>query len=214
MDRSAEVATLRAGGDLVSIEITLAAFLTLAIYSFLAGDNPFYRFAEHLLVGLTIGYTLVVTVKSVLWPQSLSPVVSGDWLSIIPLVLGGLILLRLTRRWASWSRIPLALVVGGGAGVAIPAMLQARILTQMDATISGASSWTGWLILVGVVTTLSYFVFTREHRGVWGGAARVGRVFMMVFFGATFAYTVMSRVALLIGRLEFLMGDWLGLLGS
>jgi hypothetical protein len=37
---------------------------------------------------------------------------------------------------------------------------------------------------------------------------------MMVFFGATFAYTVMSRVALLIGRLEFLLGDWLGLLSS
>ena len=45
-------------------------------------------------------------------------------------------------------------------------------------------------------------------------ATKAGRYFMMVFFGATFAYTVMSRVALLIGRLEFLLGDWLGLLRS
>jgi hypothetical protein len=36
--------------------------------------------------------------------------------------------------------------------------------------------------------------------------------YMMVFFGATFGYTVMSRVSLLIGRMEFLLGDWLGLL--
>jgi hypothetical protein len=198
----------------MTLEITLTAFLTLAIYSFLAGDNPFYRFAEHLLVGLTIGYTLVVTLKSVIWPQCLSPIGDGDLTAIIPLVLGVLILLRMSRRLAPWSRIPLALVVGGGAGVAIPAMLQARILSQMGATISGTDSWAGAIILLGVVTTLTYFVFTREHRGLWGGTARAGRFFMMVFFGATFAYTVMSRVALLIGRLEFLLGDWLGVLKS
>jgi len=198
----------------MTIQVTLTALLTLAIYSFLAGDNPFYRFAEHLLVGLTIGYTLVVTIKSVIWPQCAIPIGNGQFSSIIPLVLGLLILLRLSRSLAPWSRIPLALVVGGGAGVAIPAMLQARVLSQMEATISGAGSVTGWIILIGVVTTLTYFVFTREHRGPWGAAARSGRLFMMVFFGATFAYTVMSRVALLIGRLEFLLGDWIGLLGN
>ena len=195
-------------------EVSVTAVLTLAIYSFLAGDNPFYRFAEHLLVGLTIGYTLVVTLKSVIWPQAIQPVARGEIGAIVPLVLGGLILLRLSRRWAGWSRVSLALVVGGGAGVAIPAMLKARVLDQMAATVSGAGTWTGWIILIGVVATLTYFVFTREHTGAWGTSARLGRYFMMAFFGATFAYTVMSRVALLIGRLEFLFGGWLGLLRS
>jgi len=196
------------------IETTTTALLTLAIYSFLAGDNPFYKFAEHLLVGLTIGYTLVVTLKSVIWPQAILPVTQGQFQAIGPLLLGGLILLRPFRRWAGWSRISLALVVGGGAGVAIPAMLKARVLDQMAATVTGATAWGGWIILIGVLATLTYFVFTRAHRGAWGTSARLGRYFMMVFFGATFAYTVMSRVALLIGRLEFLMGDWLGLLRS
>jgi len=196
------------------IETTTTALLTLAMYSFLAGDNPFYKFAEHLLVGLTIGYTLVVTLKSVIWPQAILPVTQGQFQAIGPLLLGGLILLRPFRRWAGWSRISLALVVGGGAGVAIPAMLKARVLDQMAATVTGATTWGGWIILIGVLATLTYFVFTRAHRGAWGTSARLGRYFMMVFFGATFAYTVMSRVALLIGRLEFLMGDWLGLLRS
>jgi hypothetical protein len=196
------------------IETTTTAILTLAIYSFLAGDNPFYKFAEHLLVGLTIGYTLVVTVKSVIWPQALLPITHGEIQSIAPLILGILILLRLIPRWSGWSRISLALVVGGGAGVAIPAMLKARVLDQMAATATGVTSWAGWVILIGVLATLTYFVFTRQHTGLWGTSARFGRYFMMVFFGATFAYTVMSRVALLIGRLEFLLGDWLGLLRS
>ena len=34
----------------------------------------------------------------------------------------------------------------------------------------------------------------------------------MVAFGASFGYTVMARVSLLIGRLEYLFSDWLGLL--
>ncbi|MBI5869004.1 MAG: hypothetical protein HZB43_12085 [candidate division Zixibacteria bacterium] len=196
------------------LETTTTALLTLAIYSFLAGDNPFYKFAEHLLVGLTIGYTLVITLKSVIWPQAIIPMTRGEMPSLVPLLLGCLILLRLVPRWAGWSRISLALVVGGGAGVAIPAMLKARVLDQMAATANGVTSWAGWIILIGVLATLTYFVFTRAHRGAWGTSARIGRYFMMVFFGATFAYTVMSRVALLIGRLEFLMGDWLGILRS
>lgn len=195
-------------------ETTTTALLTLAIYSFLVGDNPFYKFAEHLLVGLTIGYTLVVTVQSVIWPQAISPIAGGDFSAVVPLLLGVMVMLRLIRRWAPWSRVPLALVVGAGAGVAIPAMLQARVLKQMSATIVGAGPPNGWIILAGVVMTLSYFIFSRRHEGAWGAAAGAGRYFMMVFFGATFAYTVMSRVALLIGRLEFLLGDWLGLLKS
>ena len=75
------------------IETTTTALLTLAIYSFLAGDNPFYKFAEHLLVGLTIGYTLVITLKSVIWPQAILPVTHGEIPSVVPLVLGCLILL-------------------------------------------------------------------------------------------------------------------------
>lgn len=195
-------------------ETTSTALLTLAVYSFLMGDNPFYKFAEHLLVGLTIGYTLVVTVKSVIWPQTIIPVANGQFGALIPLLLGVMVLLRLIKRWAPWSRVPLALVVGAGAGVAIPAMLQARVLKQMSATVAGAGTLNGWIILAGVVMTLSYFVFSRRQEGAWGAASHAGRYFMMVFFGATFAYTVMSRVALLIGRLEFLLGDWLGLLKS
>lgn len=196
----------------MSLELTITAVLTLAIYSFLAGDNPVYRLVEHLLVGLTIGYSLVVTVRSVIMPQAIAPLGAGEWEAVVPLILGAAMFLRLNRRLGGWSQIPLAIVVGAGAGVALPAMLKARVLTQMTATVSGAETLNGIVILVGVAATLAYFVFSREHTGVWGGITRGGRYFMMVFFGATFAYTVMSRMALLIGRLEFLLGDWLGLL--
>jgi len=89
---------------------------------------------------------------------------------------------------------------------------QSVTYVQLAATISGGTDTNGLIIFVGVAATLAYFVFTRFHRGAWGGIAAGGRYFMMVFFGATFAYTVMSRMALLIGRLEFLLGDWMRVL--
>ncbi|MEW5701426.1 MAG: hypothetical protein AB1792_04270 [Candidatus Zixiibacteriota bacterium] len=197
------------GGDALSWETTLTALLTLAIYTFLVGDNPIYRFAERLLVGLSLGYSLVITVRSVLIPQAVAPLARGDATALVPILLGGAMFLRFWSPARPWSRIPLALVIGAGAGAAIPAMLQARVLAQMGATISGSTTLDGLVIMIGVLATLTYFIFSREHAGLTGHVTRIGRYFMMIFFGATFAYTIMSRMALLIGRVEFLLGDWL-----
>lgn len=197
----------------MNLETSITALLTLAIYSFLAGDNPIYRFAEHLLVGLTLGYSLVITVSSIIMPEVISPLATGEWQAAFPLLLGSMMFLRLVPRARGWSQIPMAIIIGCGAGLALPAMLKARVVQQLGATIEGVGSVDGILILIGVATTLVYFIFTRRDSGAAGFTSRIGRVFMMVFFGATFAYTVMSRMTLLIGRLEFLLGDWLGLLG-
>ena len=65
------------------------------------------------------------------------------------------------------------------------------------------------LILIGVVSVLVYFFFSVEHRGVVGGISKVGIWFLMISFGASFGYTIMARLSLLIGRIRFLLDDWL-----
>ncbi len=190
----------------------VAAILTLAIFSFLYKENPFFRFAEHLLVGLSAGYFVVTGVQGTFLPKVWEPLKSGDWLIVIPGALIIMILGRLTEKTRPLSRIPLALIVGAGAGLAIPAMLQARVLGQIKATIKPLDSISSVLILAGVIATLIYFVFSREHKGWWGRLATIGTWYLMIFFGATFGNTVMSRISLLIGRLEFLLGDFLGLI--
>lgn len=185
----------------------VAALLTLFIFSFLYRENPFFRFAEHLLVGLSAGYFTVVAVRGTFVPKVVEPLKTGDFWVVIPFVLIILILGRLTEKTRPASRVPLALIIGAGAGVAVPALLQARILVQLGATMKPLDSFTNTLILIGVVTTLIYFYFSREHKGWWGRLAAVGTWYLMIFFGATFGNTVMSRISLLIGRLEFLFGD-------
>ena len=193
----------------------IAGVLTLAIFSFLYRDNPIYKMAESLLIGVSIGYFLVITWTNSLQGLLFNPLFTeGKLTLIIPFVLGILMFSRFSRKTAPLSRIPIAVLIGSGAGVAIPAMLDARTLRQMSATVAPLLTESGMpdisviVVLLGVLCTLAYFYFSREHAGALGQAAKIGTWFLMIFFGTTFGYTVMSRMSTFIGRVEFLLSDF------
>lgn len=200
-----------------TLGIWIAALLTIAIYSFLYKDNPFYKFAEHLLVGLSVGFLIVIAFKDTVVPKVIDPLfVHKRLLVIIPVLLGLLMFTRFWKQHAWLSRPALALYIGFGAGVSIPAFMQSYILAQMKATISPFTQIVNFgdilnavVVLVGLATTLIYFYFSKKHEGGFGVLAKVGIYFLMIFFGATFGFTVMARVSLLIGRVSFLLRDWL-----
>jgi hypothetical protein len=179
----------------------IAAFLTLCVFSFLYRDNPFYRFAEHLFVGAAAGYLLAVNYQNVIRPNVIGELNQGNMLPLVPLALGIILLGRL------WPRT---------SGIAIPSYLQAQIFAQLaDQVKPFAPGWgaiNSALILIGFITVLSYFFFSAPHKGLHGFSARIGIWFLMVAFGASFGYTVMARVSLLIARVQFLLRDWLHLL--
>jgi hypothetical protein len=116
-------------------------------------------------------------------------------------------------------------VLGYSSGAYIPRAIDAQILQQLRATIVTRSSFTstlaapGWqlgiwsiIIALGVIATVAYFFFSAEQKGILKPISRIGIIFIMVGFGASFGYTVMARISLFIGRLQFLLEDWLGLL--
>lgn len=202
----------------MDISTFIAGILTLAILTFLYKDNPVYKMAESLLVGVSIGYVLVITWSNTLMAMLFEPLFSGnDYWLIIPFVLGLFMLGRFHSKTSELSRIPIAVMIGSGAGVAIPAMLYARTLKQMSNTViplvdsAGMPNISGIVVIIGVLSTLSYFYFSREHKGYFGKAAKLGTYFLMIFFGTTFGYTVMSRMSTFIGRMEFLLTDFLKL---
>lgn len=194
----------------MDIGILTSALLTLFIFSFLYKDNPFYKFAEHLLVGISVGYFLVIAINTTVLPTLFLPLFKeGNLLYIIPGILGFFMFLRFFPKISWVSRISLALIIGAGAGVSIPAVIEAQIMAQMKASMLKFTSFDGIVVMTALCTTLIYFFFSKKHTGWFGAPAKVGTWFLMVFFGATFGYTVMSRISLLIGRLQFLLGDFL-----
>lgn len=221
------------------VGLWLQAVLTFAILSFLIADNPFYKFAEHVFVGISAGYGVVLVWHEAVLPillYRIFPTLSGDlanpdyWV-IVPSVLGLMMIARFIPRYAWLSRWPIAFVVGVTTGASIPVGVQASILEQMHGTIkpllyhrpgvltdnpfgmdySGLAILTACnalLLIVGVVCTLSYFYFSHEHKRLLGVTSRIGIWFLMVAFGAGFGNTVMARISLLIGRVQFLLYDW------
>jgi hypothetical protein len=203
-----------------TISTWIAALLTLAIFSFLYRENPIYRFAEHLLVGVSAGYYLVQYLYSSVYKKLWVPVFQeGQWALLPGGFLGVLLLLRLHRRTAWLSRYAIAFYVAAWSGYLIPSIVQALVLTQIRGTIIGPYTseigvWdyiSSWLILSGVVSILVYFYFSHEHRGAIRGISKVGITFLMIGFGASFGYTIMGRITLLVGRFQFLFYDWLHL---
>ena len=211
-----------------SFGIWVAAFLTLSIYSVLYRDNPFYRFAEHLFVGVSVGYGIVLSIYQGFIPFAWKPfaaAVTGESMSgfikLIPICIGLLFFARLSPRHTWLIRYPIAILIGFGSGIAIPNVLRANIFEQTRGTVApfaeiAAGTLSGWgifeavLMVVGVICTLTYFFFSVEHRGPVKWLSKVGIAFLMIGFGSAFGNTVMGRVALLIQRVDFLLNDWIG----
>ena len=215
---------------------TFAAFLTLATFSFLYKDNPFYKFAEHLVVGTSAGYFVII-----LWHNGLirklmfERLDDGTWYLfwldsskpwfIIPAILGILMWTRFSKKYSWVSRWPLALYIGIGAGVAVPQEMSARVNQQLYAMMSGID-WANFLghghfnlldmtsglsqviVFAGTLCALIYFYFSKAHTGVLGAAAKFGIWILMIGFGASFGFTVMARISLFINRIQFMDQQW------
>jgi hypothetical protein len=214
----------------------LAALFTLFILSFLYGDNPLYKLAEAIFVGVSAAYWMVVgfwtgivqNLFSKLAPDLVrSSVLPGlpesqeqELIYLVPLLLSVLMLMRLSPVGGWISRWALAFFIGATAGIRLLGYLQGDFIRQVQSTMlplvvvgtqgfDFSASLQNLTIVVGVLSCLVYFFFSIEHKGVVGGVSRLGIWFLMITFGAGFGYTVMGRIALMAQRLEFLADDWL-----
>jgi hypothetical protein len=204
----------------------VAALLTLAVLSFLYRDNPVFRFAESLFAGVSLGYYVSLAVDQTLRPNLFEPLrdnfaANNDLL--IAGVLGALLYMRYVPRIGWVARYGLAVYVAYYIGVEFTRKVHGEVLPQMGRTIQPLNQWSftslgaflgspsflSLMAIVGTYSVLVYFFFSKEQGPVTRRISRVGIWFLMVSFGAAFGFTVMGRVALLIGRINFLIYDWL-----
>ena len=216
----------------LTLSVWVGALITLCCFSFLYRDNPFYRFAEHLFVGVSAGYYFsLISFHQVLKPNLLAKIMPAQFASgaaanatpeymlLIPGFMGLLMLFRFSANYSWVSRFTVAFVMGVSTGLAIVYSAQQYLIPQVAKAIRPIvvagdffQSFSNLVLVVGSVACLFYFFFSTDHRGpVYGNVARVGIWYLMVSFGAAFGATVMGRISLLIGRFQFLLSDWLGI---
>jgi len=203
--------------QLPGIGTWIAAFLTLFVFSFLYRDNTLYRLAESIFAGVSFGYYVGLAKLNTLEPNLFRPLFgdfSNHWSLMIPFALGLMLYLRYVPKLAWISNWSLAVYIGYYIGVNLIQRIHGEILPQAKGTMLplvgvGFQQMIGNLvIIVGVITVLIYFFFSSPHKGPLKVTARIGIYFLMISFGASFGYTVMGRISLLIGRLTFLVHDW------
>ena len=195
----------------------LAALLTIFAFSFLYKDNPFFRFTESLFAGVSLGYYVGITLNQTLLPNLVDPMVQDfghNWDLIVPGLLGLMLYVRAVPRIGWVSRYALAIYVAYYIGVDFTRRIQGEVLPQIARTMLPLSSFQATtlvsaIFIVGVYCVLIYFFFSKEQNAVTKPLARLGIWFLMISFGAAFGFTVMGRVALLIGRLNFLILNWI-----
>ncbi len=190
----------------------LAVFLTLSVFSFLYKDNPLYKFAERLWVGIATGYWTMLLYHQGFHDKVIIPIVERhQWYYLIPVAMGIMMWFRLSPKLGWLSRYALGFYVGISTGIFIPLAFKTAIFLQVEGTIrpvSGLAQGINFSIaLIGVICALTYFFFSKPHKGLLGVMSKTGIFTLMIGFGAGFGLTVMGRVALLVQRVIF-MRDW------
>jgi hypothetical protein len=215
-------------------------FLTLCVFSYLLGDNAFFRIAIHIFIGVVAAYTLAVAFYNVIWPQLIVPLITGSQADrlfvLVPFLLGALLLTKAAPRLTGWGAVSLAYLVGVAVATAIGGAVLGTLFPQIGAAINVFDRRNmpdggldlllavvdGLIILVGTVTTLIYFQFGARaganqlpKRPGWvDGVALIGQIFIAITFGTIFAGTYAAALTAFIERWHFLVTVFQSLIRS
>lgn len=198
------------------VGLVIAAILTLAVYTVLYRENPIYRLAEHIFIGLSVGFGVVIIWEQVLLPKWWVPFVKeGRWYLVIPALFGLLWYFQLTPRYIWLSRIVIGITLGAGAGLTfqgIMGLYWKQVLAAFRPLYTPGNwlrTFNDWVFIITTLTVMIYFFFSIPHRRpAIRVPATVGRWLLMIAFGALFGSTVMARLSLFIERLKFLFYEF------
>jgi len=201
----------------------------------LIGDNPLFRIAVYLFVGVTSGYVASVVWWEVLRTRLFIPtgniLLTGAYdqaiFVVVPWLGIAFILMKISPRLSRIASIAMAFLVGAGAAVIIAGALIGTIIPQVSATINFFDPQlalarninvievlgNGTTVLVGVVTSLAYFHFgaTPQPNGttrrffVIEFIAFIGRIFIGSTLGIIFAGIYAAALTALIERISSLI---------
>jgi hypothetical protein len=190
--------------DATQIGGYVAVLMTIGVWSFLYKENAFYRFVEYTAVGTGIGVIVVEGLRS-LYAGAIIPITTGAavWY-IIPIILGLLILARISPDLAHWSRLPAAVFLGASTGTYMRGMITASVLVSIVATFRlKLNTFDNIWYISTVLLVLMYFFYSRPATGVYGYINTIARYIILITFGQAWGLYMSYRVQLAVGRLIF-----------
>ena len=196
----------------------VAALVTLVVLGSLLGERRLFAGSQHLLAGLAPGFLAVIAITDVLLPRLVTPLVDDPggrpelWLGI------GLAAVTAAIPWLPrpMAAIPASIAIGALAAFALGGAVLGTLLPQLDASIARPASSPAATVgsaVAAVITGLVLIGFVHgipRGRGL-GLVAETGRWLLLAGLGGWLGFLLLSRAVLLVERIGFLLGDWLGI---
>ncbi len=221
-----------------NIEIVIAGLCTLGIYTFLIRENSLYRFFEHAFIGIAAAWAFIATSREFLWNRVFKSMFgfsvmtlpdgtvlqaydsNGLWY-IVPALFGLLYYTMFFEKYRHLAQLVISFQLGVAGGYAFKGFF-VEFLPQLydcfkpiymlneSQGFDVLASLSNAFFIITLVCSYSYFFFTfKISDGVIVSKINaLGRYLMMGCFGAYFGSTMMGRMALLVERLDFLLGKW------
>ncbi|MFZ3069888.1 MAG: hypothetical protein WA110_02030 [Anaerolineaceae bacterium] len=202
--------------------------LTVLVFSYILGDNFFFRIALYVLVGVSTGYTAAVLIFKVIIPRLITPLqqvgTPAFLLSLVPLILCVLLILMLIPRTVKAGTLPLAFLVGIIAAISIAGISRGTLAPQLlsivnrfSPTLLQQGTQPDWAkiveavaILLGVVAVLFFFQHQTSRKasdgsrgGLIEGLSSVGQIFIGITFGMLFVGFYSTALTALISRITW-----------
>jgi hypothetical protein len=202
----------------ITIDTTIAAIFTLCVMTFLIRDNFIFKATEHLVIGFMAAHIIITNVWALNTHVQTSIISGKNPLLIVAFGLGLLLFMKFSNKMFWLARYPIAFMVGLGTALAMTREIRTNFIGQIQGTMVpiGQSdlygTFTSVLVIVGVICSVTYFIFTREHKGVYGYFPNLGRYVLMSYFGAAYVLEAIAFNGFFLGRIDFLLRDWLGII--
>jgi len=205
--------------------VLFSFILTIMVFSYLLGDNPLFRIATYLFIGVSAAYVFVIILYQIIIPKVIIPLFDGEnnqkFMLAIPLLLSILLFFRLSSKTNFLGAIPLAFIVGSGAAIILTSSFSGTLIPMVDLISEPFSIKDtdfqkfigGIILLIGTISTLLYFQNTKnksfESNHIFSTILRYSNVIGIVFIGITlgsiFAGVIISSSFALIERLNFII---------
>lgn len=207
----------------------VASILTILILSYTIGQNPLYKFIIHIFIGASAGYAGAIVLRDFLIPQIANMSFPQ---SIIPIILLVLISLKAFPQTARYGNISSALLLGVGTSMAIYGAILGTLIpfissssmifspSDVQQALQGNQIekvillvLQGTIILLGIITTLTYFQFTARKTTsgtpvrpkIINSLAKLGQGFIAITFGVIFAGIYSAALTAFVERIDFFL---------
>lgn len=196
----------------------VAAIATLVVLGALLGERRLFSWSQHLLAGLATGFLGLIAISDVIAPRLIQPLVA-DPMGRPELWLG--VALAAVTAAAPWlprpvAAVPASIAIGALAAFALGGAVIGTLLPQLDASIvrhgaTPAATVGGAVAAVITGLVLVSFLHGMPRGRLLASAAGTGRWLLLGGLGGWLGFLLLSRLILLVDRIGFLLGDWLGL---